>query len=374
MLLSTLSRLRCPACPTSPGELAVAEARKKRGADILFGTLECEKCDAQFPILAGVAVLVIHVEAYLQFHVKGISALVPDEDIPDAYIGAFLQAKSEIETGATEEDLESQRINALYYMNHYLGTKASRANPWWRAKGTAPYSREIDQLVTKYWDRGPFAKIGAWTKRLEPRDIIEIGCGVGGLAKVVAKGARSYLGVDMAFASIALARHVYLGAPYALPIRIPEDLLNGPLTGKPAAPKIREKGVQLDFVVAELERLPVAMGEFDLAIALNAIDMIEEPRRQPRQQHELLKAGGVAIQSSPYIWHKEVAARLRKSTPKSITTSSAAVEFLYEEEGFEVFQRIEHVPWLFLKHFRQLEMYSVHLFAARKPASTPAES
>lgn len=357
MLLSTLPWLRCPACAAS--ELSVAEIKKQKAGDILYGTLKCSGCEALFPILAGVAVLVRDVDAYLQFHVKGISALVPDEEIPDAYLDSFLEAKSAIETGHTEEDLESQRINSLYFMNHYLTAK----DAWWRPKKGA-YSKEIDSLVRKHWDHGPFAEIGKWTKTLKPESIVEIGCGVGGLAKVVAKNAKSYLGVDMAFASIALARHVYLQATYPIPIRIPQDLYNGALTGKPKLPKLKLKNV--DFVVAELERLPVARGRFDLAIALNAIDMIEDPRNQPKLQWELLRQGGVAIQSCPYIWHKDVADRLRSSLPKGIQSSSQAVEQLYKEVGFSLLKRIEHLPWLFLKHFRQIEMYSVHLFAAHK--------
>ena len=94
--------------------------------------------------------------------------------------------------------------------------------------------------------------------------------------------------------------------------------------------------------------------------------MIEDPTDLPRIQFHLLKESGVAIQSSPYIWHEGVVAHLRESLPKKFTSSSAAVEYLYAESGFRILKKLEHVPWLFLKHFRQIEMYSVHLFAARK--------
>ncbi|MGZ3658030.1 MAG: class I SAM-dependent methyltransferase, partial [Bdellovibrionota bacterium] len=254
-------------------------------------------------------------------------------------------------------------INALYYMNHYLSASKSK-KPWWRP-GTA-FSPEINRLITSFWDKGPFSKIAEWTKELKSRNIVELGCGVGGLAKVIAKTADTYLGVDSAFASIALARYVYLDAPYALPVQIPQDLFQGPLTGKVIPPKHRLKGVHIDFVVGEIEGLPVARGIFDLCVALNTIDMIEDPRQLPRLQFDLLKKGGIAIQSCPYIWHKNVAERLRKSIPKKITASSDAVEYLYEKSGLRIFKKIDHLPWLFLKHFRQIELYSVHLFAARK--------
>ncbi len=372
MLLTSLPQLRCPQKSESDllchGELSLLEKKKEKSGDVIFGTLACNKCEANYPILAGVAVLVNDIDQYLQFHVKGVSALVKDSEIPELYLENFLFAKSQVETGQIEEDLESQRINALYYMNHYLSAKKSLKLPWWRPKKTSSYSAEIDRLIRTYWDRGPFSKIAELTKTLKNQNVIELGCGVGGLAQVLSKSAASYIGVDGAFASIALARHIYLGTPYSLPIQIPQDLFHGPLTGKPELPGISRKtyGGAIDFVVGDLQCLPIAMAQFDLSIALNAIDMIEDPGLLPKLQYELLKPNGVAVQSCPYIWQNHVAERLRKSMPKKISSSSGAVEHLYEEAGLRIFKKIEHLPWLFLKHFRQIELYSVHFFAARK--------
>jgi SAM-dependent methyltransferase/uncharacterized protein YbaR (Trm112 family) len=368
MLLTTLPRLRCPGLTggtkTCFGELSLIGKTRKKSADVLFGTLACKTCNATYPILAGVAVLVCEVERYLQFHVKGISALVKDSEIPEIYRESFLLAKEEIQTGYAEEDLESQRINALYYMNHYLAA-TKKKNPWWRPT-VGPFSAEIDRLIRSFWDHGPFSKIGEWTKALKCKSVIELGCGVGGLAQVLSRTVDSYLGVDNAFASIALARHIYLDAPYSLAIRMPQDLYQGPLTGKVVPPKHLWQGGEIDFLVGEIERLPIAKASFDLCVALNTIDMIEHPKLLPKLQHGLLTSGGIAIQSCPYIWHKNVAERLRKSLPRTIASSSAAVEFLYEKSGLQIFRKIDHLPWLFLKHYRQIELYSVHLFAARK--------
>jgi len=366
MLQTTLPRLRCPNAPEEQpacaGPLSLPEIGKKKGSEITSGTLRCAVCEATYPILAGVAILVSDVEDYFRAHVKGIASLVPDEDIPDLYLDAYLQAKAEIETGLTDQDLESERVNALYFMNHYLRVKSTKDAPWWRP--AIGFSPEIDRLVKAFWDNGPFAKIAAWTKSYRNQDVIELACGSGGLAQALGKVARSYLGVDYGFAGIALARHMNLGTKYALPIRLPQDLYNGALTKKITPPKA--KPANIDFVVGEIQNLPVAAGEFDLAIALNVIDMMADPSSLPRIQRGLLKAGGVAVQSSPYIWHEGVVEQLRQALPRKIKSSSQAVEFLYERSGFSIFKKLDHVPWLFLKHFRQIEMYSVHLFAGRK--------
>ncbi|MEK7692118.1 MAG: hypothetical protein AAB425_13975, partial [Bdellovibrionota bacterium] len=102
-------------------------------------------------------------------------------------------------------------------------------------------------------------------------------------------------------------------------------------------------------------------------IALNAIDMMDNPALLPKLQHTLLSPGGTAMQSAPYIWHESVAEKLRRATSSSGKISSArAIEELYESAGFRLSEKIEHLPWLFFKHLRQLEIYSVHAFLGKK--------
>jgi hypothetical protein len=39
---------------------------------------------------------------------------------------------------------------------------------------------------------------------------------------------------------------------------------------------------------------------------------------------------------------------------------------MYEQAGFKILQSEDEVPWIFFKHTRQIEIYSVHLFSASK--------
>jgi Methyltransferase domain len=360
MLISTLPRLRCPSClDEAVGSLELTSPSPNKGEDVLHGTLCCTGCGTNFPILAGVAILVGDLENYLRLHARGIASLVDEADVPEIYRDAIRQGLAE--SDASEEDQEAERVNALYYMNHYL--QALPKNPWWRPRRN--FSPEIDRLVKNFWNHGPFALIARWTKNRKKLDAIELGCSVGGLARVLAPQLRTYLGVDTSFVSIALARHLNLGAPYPLSLALPQDLLLGPQTKKLPLPR-RPRGAQVDFLVAELENLPVAKGGFDLAVALNVIDVIEDPATLPAIQFELLKKNGLSIQSSPFLWNRNVAAELREILPGKIKTSSEAVVYLYEQQGFSISKSVEHVPWLFLEHFRKIGLYSLHVFSARK--------
>lgn len=381
MLSSTVSRLACPSCRK---KLVVDSVR---GSDFLkdeirSGQLKCTQCRKDFPIIAGVALLVNDVAEYLVHHVKGISRMVTDEEIPKAFRKPYREAKSQIEAEHIEEDLEAERVVALYLMTHYLKAGSSpKSTSWWRP-ATGEYSREVDFLIQRYWDSGPFAQIqkGLQADFLQGKakgrdtlsvptkgDFVELGCGVGGLAQVVYPFARSYLGVDSSFASIVWARQLNLGCgpQKQQGFKVPGDLLWGTVSEEVSPPtQLLSQGEGVDFVVGDLEFCPVSPASFDVSVALNAIDMLPEPWVLPRLQGETLRLGGVAIQSCPYIWHDSVARELRARLPRSVQDSASAVEWLYQQAGFEIQDRTDHVPWLFFKHFRQLELYSVHFFRA----------
>jgi SAM-dependent methyltransferase len=201
--------------------------------------------------------------------------------------------------------------------------------------------------------------------------MIELGCGVGGLLPALAGRLSAYLGVDSSFASVAHARRLALHPEDRRSIRVPADLLQGVTSREIPLPPEPAIDFPADFVVGDLEHPPLQPGAWDACAALNAIDMMHEPRELPELQHSLLKPGGLAYQSGPYIWHEAIAQRLRQASRRP--DSAGAVEWLYEQSGFEIARREDHVPWLFFKHHRQLEIYSVHLIEARKATKESAK-
>jgi SAM-dependent methyltransferase/uncharacterized protein YbaR (Trm112 family) len=351
MLKSTIPFLACPGRKKCKG----LQLKSGEGAsEVEYGILECVSCHAEYPILAGVAVLVQDVHGYLMYHVKGISKFVTDAKIPKEYRRDFVEAKKQIHEDLIEEDLESDRVNALYLMNHYLNAKGVGALP----------DPQIDHLVKTYWDKGPLAVVTSLIKEKD-LSVAELGCGVGGLYSRISANVRTYVGVDTSFQSILLARHFNLSTPYSGDLKIPADLLKGPVSREVKFESAKSsKSSHVDFVVGEIDLLPLKTAAWDLSVSMNTIDMLEDPRMLPNAQHALLKKGGSAIQSDPYIWHDQVAKRLRSHLPKTMTDSAGAVEHLYQKAGFEIVKSIDHVPWIFFKHLRQVELYSVHVFLA----------
>jgi SAM-dependent methyltransferase len=364
MLSTTLDYLKCPRMKKNricSGELSVQAGKEMVLAggvsEIVSGTLVCESCRAQFPILSGVAVVVPEPYDYLLQHVKGVSRWVRDADIPRDLIADFTEARAEIESEHIEEDLEAERVTSLYLMNHFLQAKIDQA--WWKSgfKNTSP---EISEVIERFWDRGPFFKISEiWGN--EKKSLIELGCGVGGLYTHLSSKLSRYLGVDSSFASIALARKLSLGLPQPFQkdqkVLVPGDLLNGIVSFD-----VRNFLMSPTKVVGDAVYPPVRENLWDASASLNLIDMLNEPEVLPELQKQMIKPGGIAIQSSPYVWHPETARNVKKQTGQ--TDSARAVEALYKNAGFSINQSLSQVPWLFFKHVRQLEIYSVHLFFA----------
>jgi SAM-dependent methyltransferase len=371
MLRSTTEYLCCPHARKGVpcrGGLEIISGEGVR--DVEYGTLECRKCRARFPVVAGVAVLVRDVEGYFLHHVKGIAKAVPDDRIPSPFRSNFLELRDELEDQAAEhieEDLESDRVNALYLMTHYLRVAGVEGDARWWTSGPASESPVVTEWIQKYWDHGPLSRVSGWIP--EGESVVELGCGVGGLLPRIAGRAKRYLGVDSSFQSIRIARHLNLDAGSMEELRIPADLFSGSLS-RPLGVLPRnvpgECGMDADFVVGELESLPLPEAGFDGSVCLNAIDMLDEPKVLPDAQARIIPAGGFAIQCAPYIWHEKVARGLRGRVPRGVSDSLSAVEWLYEKAGFEIVKSEPHIPWLFFKHLRQIELYSVHGFFARK--------
>lgn len=355
MYSSTLQALGCLDCGSS---LAVSEVSEKVDHDILYGEVACTECSgprSRYPIIAGVLLYVSDVETALIRHMKGVIALVPDEKIPEAHRAVYLEARESLaEDGffdeGLEEDLEAERVNALYVMNHYL--KASQVpqtgNP------------VMDEMVRSHWEQGPLEKTASWIRKKGVKRLVELGSSVGGLAQRLPTLER-YLGIDASFASVALARHLALGASYPRPVRVPGDLLHGPvsLSAEMPSPAWLSRG-EADFILGDIRELSLVPRTFDGVVALGLIDMLEEPQTLVHLQREILRNGGWAVQASPYIWHEPVARDLRARVSQQELSSSQAIQALYREGGFDLDESLEALTWVFFKHLRQIELYSVH--------------
>jgi SAM-dependent methyltransferase len=85
-------------------------------------------------------------------------------------------------------------------------------------------------------------------------------------------------------------------------------------------------------IVATAYEIPVADESFDCALSTSVLEHLEEPEVALRECHRVLKAGGVAIYSVPFIWH------LHEEPRDFFRFSRYGLQHLFAKAGFEVLE------------------------------------
>ncbi len=103
-------------------------------------------------------------------------------------------------------------------------------------------------------------------------DILDAGCGTGyGTAILAEAGAKSVIGVDLDRRNVAFAQKHYAAA-------------------------------NLAYGVADIENLHFADRSFDLVVASNSVEHLENPQRFLQRLRGILRQGGIALIAVPPIW------------------------------------------------------------------------
>ena len=83
-------------------------------------------------------------------------------------------------------------------------------------------------------------------------------------------------------------------------------------------------------IVGTAYEIPVANGSFDSAICTSVLEHLEEPEHAIRECHRVLRSGGMAIYSVPFIWH------LHEEPRDFYRFSKYGLKYLFEKAGFAI--------------------------------------
>jgi SAM-dependent methyltransferase len=106
--------------------------------------------------------------------------------------------------------------------------------------------------------------------------------------------------------------------------------------------------------------LPVETGSFDCALCTAVLEHLEEPERALRECHRVLKDGGVALYTVPFIWH------LHEEPRDFYRFSKYGLRYLFEKTGFEI-RELKALSGFWVT-FGQLLVYNIYR-AHRPPVS-----
>lgn len=107
-------------------------------------------------------------------------------------------------------------------------------------------------------------------------------------------------------------------------------------------------------VVAPAYHIPIESSSFDSALSTAVLEHLEEPEAALRECHRVLKNGGIAIYSVPFIWH------IHEKPRDFYRFSKYGLKYLFEKVGFEI---VEIRPLSgFIVTFGQLLVYYLYAF------------
>lgn len=145
---------------------------------------------------------------------------------------------------------------------------------------------------------------------------LDIGCGAAPYRKLLAPYVERYVGVD----------HNYTLQP----------------------------GLDRPDVLSTAYSIPMPDSSFDSAICTAVLEHLEEPERALRECHRVLKPGGTAIYTVPFIWH------LHEEPRDFYRFTKYGLAYMFEKTGFEVVE-LQALSGFWVT-FGQLLVYNLYRF------------
>ncbi len=311
----------CPRCRSGP--LSTSEGCD--APDVLFGFVSCPSCQARFPILSGVLILVSNPRNYVATHRSAVFESMLGADCTqqmEDYVRAC--AEDGCEFDKSEEPDESDC--SAYLNSHYPSSITS---------DDTPITRFVDLLSTitdGYWT----VLLREISKARSSGYLFDIGCSVGGVfhrTQTENDGWGGYLGCDLGFRGVHAAR-------------------------KRAISQNVQNHQHFEFIVADASELPFAQSKMSCLLASNMIDVTSSPSETIRRFCNAIPDGGRLIISTPWYWHSGVSSMDDPLWSRdSAQCLPALIDLVQGFSGFRVVDTHRDVPWPLTISDRHLRLF-----------------
>jgi SAM-dependent methyltransferase/uncharacterized protein YbaR (Trm112 family) len=354
--ISHFEKLRpiCPVCRLSGGHgtLGLNVVEQEVRGDVLGGILSCQACGSEFPIVDGMPIIVPDVRRFVQDNIFYLLARTDLTPAVESLLG---------DAAGPGSGLESIRQHVSSYVWDHWGDRdpvACPAVPGGGAPGAV--SRNLAQALDLLGDDLPDGPV------------LDIGCAAGRTVTDAAERlGREVLGIDI---SVPLAR---CGRQAVVDGHIDYNLRRiGLVYDRRSYPLHHRAEGRGDVWICDALALPFSQGTFALAIGMNVVDCMRDPRAGLIEISRVLSDGGRAVFSVPFDWAGQVTpveAWLGGHSQRSVHAGSpeAILDLLLSDGPLAAgalrrTDTVGDVPWHVRLHDRSCMYYSAYLVVARK--------
>jgi SAM-dependent methyltransferase/uncharacterized protein YbaR (Trm112 family) len=340
----------CPRC-RGAGDIArieVGPVAKRAGDDLIEGILHCAQCRLEFPVIDGIPIILADPGRFIA---DNLLHLVRREDLSglvESLIGDAAGPGSAFDT---------VRHHLASYAHSHYGDRTEPQDPD-GGSILAPFRRGLS-LLEGTVPEGP---------------MLDLGCAVGRATfELAAEGDHLVLGVDVNITMLRLARSLLTGAAA---VEVPRRRI-GVVYDRARLAGGLPGAARVDFWCCDALALPFAPGGFGLAVALNLLDCVGDPRRLLGEIEGTLREGGAAVLATPYDWspnatspigwiggHSQRGPAGGAAEPllRALLTPGAHPQSLTR---LRLRAEDDDVPWRVRLHDRSTVEYRLHVAAAR---------
>ena len=355
MRLSHFEKLRpvCPVCRLRGQDniLALTTVEAEAAGDVRMGILACQGCGSEFPVVDGMPIIVPEVRRFVQ---ENLFYLLARDDLTPSVESLLGDA------AGPGSGLESIRQHVSSYAWDHWGEQDP--SPFAQVPGGgAPgaVARNLGEALDRLGD-------------LPEGPVLDIGCAAGRTVTEAAERlGRDVVGIDLSVPLARIGRQAVVGG------RIDYGLRRVGLVYDRRSYALRHgAGARGDVWLCDALALPFSAGTFALAIGMNVVDCMRDPRAGLVEVSRVLADEGRAVFSIPFDWAGQVTpveAWLGGHSQRSSHAGSpeAILDLLLSEGPLAAGSlrrsgAVGEVPWHVRLHDRSCMYYSAYLVVARK--------